>query len=194
MKLHKSMTIALSATCFIGVGWYLYADRQIRTVSYDASQVSYRTSNELEASAKLLISGVPLKQENHVTYDKDGFIQESFTVTSLQIQKVFANPSGLDLKKSDIIQVAEPIYVLDNGIKPGKTEFSINGYKKMKMNSSYFLVLKPDITYPNLFVISGTNQGKYNIDNSDLHEKDHVNDKEKNDKFKEDFVRKYKIQ
>ncbi|NQX69874.1 hypothetical protein HQN90_27450 [Paenibacillus alba] len=192
MKYKKNITIILGAL-IIGAGWYSYADGKTRTATLDASQVSYSTLNELEESSKLIVSGVPLKQENHVTFDKDNFVQESFTITSFKIQNVHANKLKSDFNNGDIIKVAEPVYVIDKGIKPGKTEFSINGYKLMKQNSKYILVLKPDVTYPDLFVISGINEGKYNIDRTDIQEKINVDDKIKIEKFKNNLLDQFNL-
>ena len=70
---------------------------------------------------QLIISGIPIESENHDVRDKDqGFTEEAYTITSFKVDDVFADKAKKQQKKGDIIKVAEPFYIADNGIKPGK--------------------------------------------------------------------------
>jgi len=192
MKFKKAIVATLSVLA-LATAWYLNADRKVTDVEIAAKIVTFDNAADLENSSKLVISGVPLTSENHVIYDDQGFTQETFTITEFKINKVFANKSDTGYKEGDTIKVAEPLYTIDKGIKPGKLRFSVDGYQQMKPNKKYLLILKPDLIHPDMFVILGTNEGKHNIDGTDPNEKDFSDFKEQANLIKNEVIKKYNI-
>ncbi|MBJ6363051.1 hypothetical protein ACFOQM_17660 [Paenibacillus sp. GCM10012307] len=167
MKLKKTLAITL-VTVGIAVTGYVYADSQTKVVEISALPVTHKDLSELEDRSKLIVTGKPLDSENHVVKDKDGFIQEGFTITSFKIDDVYSDKTEKKIKKGDIIKVAEPLYIIDNGLKPGQTEFVVEDYKKMNQSNRYLLVLKPDVNYSDLNVIAGGKEGQYNLNGTKL--------------------------
>lgn len=188
MKFKKTIIITSMALAISFAG-YKYADAKISFSEIEAMKVSHNTLIELESDSELIISGIPIESENHVVRNKDGFTEEAYTITSFKVDGVFADKAKKQQKKGDIIKVAEPYYIVDNGIKPGKTQFAYEGYEPMEKNKRYLLVLKPDLKNPDLNVILGIDEGKYCLDDTEQH----TNSDEKIARFKDELIKKYKI-
>lgn len=195
MKKNKIIIVSIALLGFISLGsilWYTSADKKVSLSTIDAKQVSFSTVDEMINFSQLVVTGKPLESENFVTFDERGFTVDAYTITQFKINKVLENNTTHDYKAGDIIKVAEPSYVYDNGIMPGKTKFSINNYQNMDINHKYMLLLVPDVKYDDLYVISGVNEGKQNIDiPGNDGEKVGVPQEEKNYKFKEELMKKY---
>ncbi|MGO4106681.1 hypothetical protein [Paenibacillus sp. YAF4_2] len=187
MKFKKTITIT-SLALIMSVSGYLYADTKVSYAEVQALSVKHQSLSELENRSGLIVTGKPIESKNHIVRDKDGFTIESYTITSFEIDGTYVNKDE-KYKKGDVIQVAEPYYIVDNGISPGKTEFRIEDYTPMSLNTRYLLVLKPDLTYPDLNVILGINEGKYNI--GETNQKNISGEKE--GRFKDELINKYKI-
>ncbi|WP_020621035.1 hypothetical protein [Paenibacillus daejeonensis] len=189
MKSKKTIITTFVAVALL-VSGYIYADSKVISSNISAFSFYHSTLDELEDRTELIVSGSPISSKNHVTYDEEGFKDESFTITDFKIEKVYKNNLKNGLNIDDVIKVAEPIYIVDRGLVPGKIEFSPEGYNKMDGESRYLLVLRPDLTYPDLNVIVGTNQGIYNIDND-------ANIMSRTDNavgFKQELIEKYGVE
>ncbi|MBB6690942.1 hypothetical protein H7B90_05940 [Cohnella xylanilytica] len=187
MKLKKTMALVLGALVFSATG-YLILDSKTTVAEIETMPVTHNNLSELESRSQLIVTGIPISSKNHVIRDEKGFTEEAFTITSFKVDNVYANKSGVKINEGDIIKVAEPVYTVDNGLKPGRTQFVIEDYEAMQKSERYLLVLRPDLKYPDLNVIVGVNEGKYNLDTS---EKRVVN--EKTGKFKDELIGKYNI-
>jgi hypothetical protein len=189
--------VSIALLGFISLGstlWYASADKKVSFAAIEARQVSFNTVDEMVNYSQLVVTGNPLESENFVTFDERGFTEDAYTITQFKINKVLENKTTHDYKVGDIIKVAEPTYVYDNGIKPGKTKFSYNNYQNMKKNHKYMLLLVPDDKYDDLYVISGVNEGKQNIDiPGNDGEKFAVPQEGKNYEFKEKLMEKYSL-
>ncbi|NEN83502.1 hypothetical protein [Paenibacillus elgii] len=186
MKFKKTIVTA-SVALTLSVGGYMYADSKVTTAQIDAMPVNHKSLNELENRSDLIITGKPIASENHVVRDAEGFTKEAYTITSFEVERFYANKT--QLKEGAVIKVAEPVYIVDNGIKPGKTQFSIEGYEIMEKNKRYLLVLKPDQKSPDLYNIVGVHDGKYSMESTISKS----NTDEKVGKFKNELIEKYKI-
>jgi len=191
MKFKKTLTAALLIVAITSLG-YMYADSKTKVVELSAMSVTHKDLGELENRSELIVTGQPLDSENHVLMDEEGILQEGFTITNFKIDGVFSNSSVKQLSEGDIIKVAEPVYIVDNGMKPGQTQFIIEGYEPMQQFDRYILVLKQDETYPDMNVIVGGQEGKYSLNNvmsrgSTISEGGVHN-------FKEELINKYSIQ
>ncbi|MBB6176291.1 MULTISPECIES: hypothetical protein [Anoxybacillus] len=197
MKKNKIIIVSIALLGFISLGsslWYMSADKKVSLSTIDAKQVSFNTVDEMITFSQLVVTGKPIESENFVTFDERGFTVDAYTITQFKINKVLENRTTHDYKAGDIIKVAEPSYVYDNGIMPGKTKFSINNYRNMDKNHSYMLLLVPDLKYDDLYVISGVNEGKHNIDiPGNDGEKVGVPQEAKNYKFKEELMKKFNL-
>ncbi|MGG4033980.1 hypothetical protein ABEV74_09790 [Paenibacillus cisolokensis] len=185
MKFKKTLSVAVGVILLSAAG-YMYADGRTTISEIEAMSVTHKSLDELENRSELIVSGEPIASENHFITDEEGFVEEGFTITSFKIDSIYANKSNKTLNSGEIIKVSEPVYTVDNGIKPGKTQFTIEGYELMKKSGRYLLVLRPDLTYPDLYVIVGVNEGKYRLDVS---EKSVAG----TGKFKNELISKYNI-
>ncbi|KFZ42112.1 hypothetical protein CS060_06355 [Anoxybacillus flavithermus] len=197
MKKNKIIIVSIALLGFISLGsslWYMSADKKVSLSTIHAKQVSFNTVDEIITFSQLVVTGKPIESENFVTFDERGFTVDAYTITQFKINKVLENRTTHDYKAGDIIKVAEPSYVYDNGIMPGKTKFSINNYRNMDKNHSYMLLLVPDFKYDDLYVISVVNEGKHNIDiPGNDGEKVGVPQEAKNYKFKEELMKKFNL-
>ncbi|MCY9666954.1 hypothetical protein M5X11_18785 [Paenibacillus alginolyticus] len=185
----KKIIIITSVALALTIAGYMYEDSKVTFADLDAMPVSHKSLSELEGRSKLIISGRPTASENHIIRDEEGFTKEAYTITNFEIEHVYDSKLGSQLKDGDVIRVAEPVYLLDNGIKPGKTQFAIEGYEPMEKKKRYLLVLKTDQNYSDLYDIVGVNDGKYSLDSTDQK----INLGEKAGKFKDELINKYMI-
>jgi hypothetical protein len=155
------------------------------------SQARYKTydsSEELSAASGLVIVGrsqTPLEDskpisipesekskyvhtinDSVVVKDKQGFVVDSYTITSVKVQKVV---KGKTEEKE--IRVLQPVAVVQEPNKPPFISL-VEGYSPLQKNVKYLLFLKEvdTETYPNLagvYSILSVNQGKFNFDKLD---------------------------
>jgi hypothetical protein len=185
----KKTIITTTAALAVSFAGYMYADSKTTMSEIHGMKVTHNTLSELESRSELIISGKPVASENHVIRDDDGFTVEAYTITTIKVDGVYASKVKGKLKEGDTIRVAEPYYVVDNGIKPGNTQFVLEDYEPMEKNKKYLLVLKPDLKYSDLYVIVGVTDGKYSLDDTEQN----TNSDEKKAKFKDELISKYKI-
>lgn len=191
MKFKKTFSTALLVVAISSAG-YMYADSKTEVVELQALSVKHKDLSELENRSETIITGQPLESENHVVMDEEGMLQEGFTITNFKVDGVYSNNSEKDLNEGDIIKVAEPVYTVDNGVMPGQKQFVVEGYEPMQHSDRYILVLKPDITYPDMNVIVGGQEGKYNLNNDMVKSLTFSEGGVQN--FKEELINKYNIQ
>jgi hypothetical protein len=174
--------------------WYLMEDQKVTYSEVHAKQFSFKTSEEMIEFSELIVLGRAMASENFVNYDKDGFTDDAYTITQFKIDSILQEDKKTNLKAGDIIKVAEPTYIVDKGISPGKIHFSINNYQNMNDTDKYLLLLVPDVKYQDLYVISGVNEGKHNIERIEADkEKEGVPQEDKNKKFKEELMSRFNI-
>lgn len=191
MKFKKTLAVALVGVAISATG-YIYSESQIKVIETTALSVTHKDLSELEDRSELIVTGQPLKSENYVVTDEEGFVEEGFMITNFKIDGVYSNKSAKQLKDGDIIKVAEPVYTIDNGWKPGQTQFVIEDYKPMQQSDRYILVLKPDVKYPDLNVIVGVKEGQYSLNNDTANGLTISEGGVRN--FKEELINKYSIQ
>jgi hypothetical protein len=192
----KKSGLIYLAICLLcsAVAGYLMADTKVVTFDVEAKQVSFESTEELIDFSELIVAGEPLKSINHVIYSKDGSTAEAYTITQFRIDEIYENDTVYNVNEGDIIKVAEPTYVIDNGIKLGKTLFSYNGYENMLKNNKYLLLLVTDVVYDDLYAISGLSEGKHNISIlSEDAEKVNVPQMSKHIMFKNELLQMYEI-
>jgi hypothetical protein len=73
-------------------------------------------------------------------------------------------------------------------LKPGKTQFTLEGYSKLNEGSEYILFLQTKLGE---YDISSLHEGKFNIDGKDHKEAEKVNRNQNYKKLKELVVAKY---
>ncbi|KOS63521.1 hypothetical protein FJQ98_09025 [Lysinibacillus agricola] len=166
--------------------------KTIPEVQVDANEITFETPEELDAAADLIIIASPSKEfmdrEHKVTFFDDGTIQDYYTLTEVQVDKVIKAPNNFHLSKNNAISIIEPVEIVERNT--GKRKLVTNRYKELKEKSSYILFLKQNSM--GQYALINNNLGKFNLDNKDpldIGEKKSSQAK----KFKNDVLQKYSI-
>lgn len=134
----------------------------------------YASAEELASKADLIVVGktpIGFEQGQSVgKFDDYGMISDYYTITPFQVKKLIKG--SLSSREISIIQSAAIVQ------SPGETQKTLimpEDYSPLKKNSSYILFLKEidGVMFPNLagkYSIMAVNQGKFNVDKTDLEE------------------------
>ncbi|MFJ3387414.1 hypothetical protein [Lysinibacillus sp. NPDC086135] len=161
-------------------------------VQVDANEITFETPDELDAAADLIIIASPsdefLDREHKVSYFDDGTIQDYYTLTEVQIDKVIKAPSDFNLSNNNTISIIEPVGIVDRSV--GKRKLVTNNYEELKEKSSYILFLKQNSM--GQYAIINNNLGKFSLDNTDSL---YIGEKKSSEaeKFKNEVLQKYSI-
>ena len=161
MKKILQLSLAVLFTfSLLSVG-YGYADAHlVRQVEISANFASFDHVDELFKDSDLVVKATATDKSANILNRHHGYT-DGYTLTDIKIDKVIKGDQKL---QNTIYQVAEPTYVVDNGISPGTTRFSYEEYTPIQSGATYILFIKES---------SGKNwvnalyQGKYNIDEKD---------------------------
>ncbi|MBW7651157.1 membrane lipoprotein lipid attachment site-containing protein [Anoxybacillus sp. ST4] len=154
----------------------------------------YNYLEEMENDSEVILIGTKKNGESY--FDKDGDMVTGFyTISDVEIKKVFKNEKGYTLNKGNIIKVME------NGAfdKKANTMYGSAGYQLMKDNKSYLLFLRKSTTHDE-YTIKGVYYGKVPLDSNhmeykgDLNSSKQVNNKqiEKLNQLFEEARKKYR--
>lgn len=164
----------------------------ITEVQVDANEITFNTPEKLDAAADLIMIASPSKdfmdREHKVTFFDDGTIQDYYTLTEVQVEKVIKAPNNFHLSKNNTIKIIEPVGIVGRGT--GKRKLVTNQYEELKEKGSYIMFLQQNSK--GQYAIINNNLGKFNLDNKDpldIGEKKSSADK----KFKDDVLQKYSI-
>ncbi|MGE8037320.1 hypothetical protein [Lysinibacillus sp. NPDC093692] len=166
--------------------------KPIPEVQVDANEITFNTPEELDAAADLIMIASPSKEfmdrEHKVTFFDDDTIQDYYTLTEVQVEKVIKAPNNFHLSKNNMIKIIEPVGIVGRGT--GKRKLVTNQYEELKEKNSYIMFLQQNSK--GQYGIINNNLGKFNLDNKDaldMGEKKSSDDK----KFKDDVLQKYSI-
>jgi len=131
-------------------------------VSAPASYIAFGSADTLSDAADLIVIGKPLDRfedrQHKATYYSTGAIQDFYTITRIQVEKVIKGPD--DLPKT--INVHEPV-MLDQTFY-GKVKIKIEDYSELQQGRRYLLFLSPSYSTPTEYVIINMNNGKFSLD------------------------------
>lgn len=132
-----------------------------------ANHVLFDRVEELEKIADLIVVGKPAKNfiENQpvVVRDPEGFISDYYTLTPIEIKKVL---KGSNINKE--ITILEPAVIIEQPATRNKVIWMRDDYSLLQKNSQYLLFLKR--VDAGSYSIISINQGKFNLDLTDLEE------------------------
>lgn len=161
---------------------------EIPVVQVDANEITFETPEELDAAADLIIIASPsdefMDREHKVSYFDDSTIQDYYTLTEVQIDKVIKAPSDFNLSNNNTISIIEPVGIV------GKRKLVTNHYEELKEKSSYLLFLQQNSM--GQYAIINNNLGKFNLDDTNSL---YIGDKTSSEaeRFKNEVLQKYSI-
>lgn len=165
---------------------------EIPVVQVDANEITFETPEELDAAADLIIIASPsdefMDREHKVSYFDDGTIQDYYTLTEVQIDKVIKAPSDFNLSNNNTISIVEPVGIVERSV--GKRKLVTNHYEELKEKSSYLLFLQQNSM--GQYAIINNNLGKFNLDDTNSL---YIGDKTSSEaeRFKNEVLQKYSI-
>ncbi|KHF27361.1 hypothetical protein LR68_03849 [Anoxybacillus sp. BCO1] len=129
----------------------------------------YDYLEEMENDSEVILIGTKKSGESH--FDKDGDMVTGFyTISDVEIKKVFKNEKGYKLDRGNVIKVME------NGAfdKETNTMYGSAGYQLMKNDKSYLLFLRKSTTHDE-YTIKGVYYGKVPLDSNQIEYDGHLN-------------------
>ncbi|MGE7946449.1 hypothetical protein [Lysinibacillus sp. NPDC093688] len=166
--------------------------KPLPVVQVDANEITFDTPEKLDAAADLIIIASPSKdfmdREHKVTFFDDGTIEDYYTLTEVQVDKIIKAPDNFNLPKNNSFSIIEPVGIVERST--GKRKLVTNNYAELKEKSSYIMFLQQNSM--GQYGIINNNLGKFNLDNKDPLD---IGEKKSSDakKFKDDVLRKYSI-
>jgi len=169
-KVKISVISAVSVFLVIAlVTYYTTVYMSVSNVNVQGNYMTYRTIDELDKAADLIIIGSPTvdfeDRIHEVKYFPDGVIQDYYTLTDITIEKIIKEPNDSSIKQGNTIQIVEPIGLVQSII--GKQKMKIEGYDEMLKDNRYIIFLKKNSN--GVYSIINMNSGKFNMtaDNED---------------------------
>ncbi|MGE7688734.1 hypothetical protein ACQKMI_05950 [Lysinibacillus sp. NPDC097214] len=167
-------------------------EKPLPVVQVDANEITFDTPEKLDAAADLIIIASPSKdfmdREHMVTFFDDGTIEDFYTLTEVQVDKVIKTPDNFILPKNNSFSIIEPVGIVERST--GNRKLVTNHYKELKEKSSYIMFLQQNSM--GQYGIINNNLGKFNLDNKDPLD---IGEKKSSEakKFKDDVLQKYSI-
>lgn len=115
-----------------------------RTISIQANFAGYANFTEMEAAATIILIGTPTQdftdRKPVTSRYPGGDVQDFYTLTDIQIERIIKNESTLNLEQDLTMQVIEPVVLTVDG-NGDKIKLTLNGYVEMQTDTSYLLFL-----------------------------------------------------
>ena len=165
----KSTVKLFLAVLSVGLasGYFLASGREI---SVQSDHVLFKDADELTKHADLIIIGETAADfsmgKPTVTYTSEGRIADFYTVGEVKPSRVFKGQSP-----GRTIPVLQAAVLLARPYKASKDLLINEDVTLMEKGQKYLLFLK-QTDLPGVYSIVSLNQGKFNIDNLDLREKE----------------------
>lgn len=186
----RKKTLFLTAAVILSLlaAYYYFAIyKSISNISLEGDYKGYSTEQSLSEAAELIVVASPTQDFGdrvHKTtfYPKTNALQDIYTLTNINIEKVIKGPSNIDKN----ISIVEPIGLVQeiDGLK----KISIESYTEMKKGNKYIIFLRKN-TYGDYSVIN-MQFGKFNLDGQDKDD-EKSEDKELKDSLKKKINDKY---
>jgi hypothetical protein len=146
---------------------YFIADQRVEEQQAGHFNVIlYDNVEMIQKDSELVIEAIITTNSKEII-NKTGEFLEGFTFTDVKIDKVIKDESKQN--NGTIVTVIEPVFTIDNGIVPGKTQMVMDDYRKMVPEAKYILFLNWS-EEKHAYWIHALHQGKVNIDGKDAKE------------------------
>ncbi|MDR4999720.1 hypothetical protein [Brevibacillus parabrevis] len=148
--------VVLVIIVLTGFGSFSKGKETVETISLEAHYITYNSAEELD-KADLILIGTPIadfsEREHQTSYYFDGSLEDFYTNTEIQVEKIIKSPNDFELDNSDTFSVIEPVGLVE---MDGAKKVTIDGYREMKKGEKYIMFLNKNA------------YGKYSIINNDL--------------------------
>jgi len=187
----KIPLFALTLMAMVGLYWFFVynnpTNKSMPIISSHGNYVSYNSVDDMINASELILVGKPTKdflnRKHKVTYTKEGYIEDAYTLTELQVHKILKSPTDFSLQKSKTIEIIEPVSITESF--GGKQKLTIEDYQELTKGNNFIVFLKKN-TYGNYCVIN-MEKGKFNLDSTEpSEEKDAIKSQ-----FKKEIINKY---
>lgn len=180
-------SIFLAIIAVGGLSIYLFTPE--REISIHADRKLFNSANELEEYADLIVVGETVAEFSEhkptITYTPEGRYQDFYTITDVKYSKILKGNFS-----EKFISVIQGAALIESPYKLQKDLLLREDMTLMEKGKKYLLFLKKtDIA--GVYSIISLNQGKFNIDNLDLKEKDMEKQNHQFKTLKQDVLNKF---
>ncbi|QDS36350.1 hypothetical protein [Brevibacillus brevis] len=182
--------IMLTAIVFVCAAFSTFSQKNepMETISLEALYITYESAEELD-EADLILIGTPTSdfsdREHKTSYYADGSLQDFYTLTEIEVDKIIKSPNDFDLKESETLSIIEPVGMIE---LDGTKKITIDEYKEMEKGEKYIIFLN-DNGYGQYSVINN-DLGKFNLDSKSAKSEKSLS-KNSAITLKEDVLEKY---
>ncbi|MFB7157313.1 hypothetical protein [Lysinibacillus sp. NPDC056232] len=169
------------------------APDSIRTVDIHARYVEYDTADKLHQDADIVLVASPIddfaNREHHSTEFEDGTLQDFYTLTNLNVERIIKQPEGINIGSQ--MQVIEPVSIITEADKQ-QTKVAADGYREMKQGKRYIVFLKNNGMGD--YSVINMNNGKFNLDGGDAQDvPTDANEKAFKERLKKDIQSNFSV-
>ncbi|NTU30503.1 hypothetical protein HPY27_10145 [Brevibacillus sp. HB1.1] len=182
--------IMLTAIVFVCAAFSTFSKKNepMETISLEALYMTYESAEELD-EADLILIGTPTSdfsdREHKTSYYEDGSLQDFYTLTEIEIDKMIKSPNDFDLEESETLSIIEPVGMIE---LDGTKKITIDEYKEMEQGEKYIIFLN-DNGHGQYSVINN-DLGKFNLDSKSAKSEKSLS-KNSGIALKEDVLEKY---
>jgi hypothetical protein len=164
------ITGIVTFTLLLALVAYQIADRRIvaEAIPSDANLIIYDHADDIMKDASLVVEATATSHSKQVDLNHE--YHDSYTLTEVTVDKVIKDAKS-EAATGKPFTVIEPIFIVDNGVAPGKTVMSMGEYTKLVPGAKYILFLNGS-DQQNAYWIHASYQGKINPDGKDQRKKD----------------------
>ncbi|MFC9542487.1 hypothetical protein ACFTQ7_21835 [Lysinibacillus sp. NPDC056959] len=169
------------------------ATDSIRTVDIQANYIGYETADELSQGADIILVASPIddftNREHRSTKFEDGTLQDFYTLTKLNIERIIKQPEGINIGSQ--MEVIEPVGIITEADKQ-QTKVTTDGYREMKQGRRYIMFLANNGMGG--YSIINMNNGKFNLDGGDAQDiPTNKDEKVFKERLKKDILLKFNV-
>jgi len=161
-KRKTSIFIIMIFVLLLSSFYYFFIFSRTLVVTAMSFEIAFGSADTLSDAADLIVIGKPLDRfedrQHKATYYSTGAIQDFYTITRIQVEKIIKGPD--DLPKT--INVHEPVMLEQTFY--GKVKTKIEDYSELQQGRRYLLFLIPSYFTPTEYVIINMNNGKFSLD------------------------------
>ncbi|MED1784523.1 hypothetical protein P4V43_22090 [Brevibacillus fortis] len=182
--------IMLTAIVFVCAAFSTFSQKNepMETISLEALYMTYESAEELD-KADLILIGTPTSdfsdREHKTSYYEDGSLQDFYTLTEIEIDKIIKSPNDFDLEESETLSIIEPVGMIE---LDGTKKITIDEYKEMEQGEKYIIFLNEN--GHGQYSVINNDSGKFNLDSKSAKSEKSLS-KNSAITLKEDVLEKY---
>lgn len=164
-----------------------------KTINFDANYITFPDANALDVAADLILIGTPTQnfeeREHRTTYFDDGTVQDFYTLTDIQVEKVIKSNDSFELDSTGHLKVLEPIGYLKPETK--ETKVTRENYEELESGEKYIIFLKKNAE--GTYAVINLNLGKFDLNSTTKLQSASSEEEKKYEEFKASVIDKYNL-